>query len=39
MRNQSNATAWWRSTVLQTVSWTLVCLLAMSLVFSVVAGA
>jgi hypothetical protein len=31
-------TAWWRSTV-PTVSWTLVCLLAMSLVFSVVAGA
>jgi hypothetical protein len=38
MRNQSNATAWWRSAV-PTVSWTLVCLLAMSLVFSVVAGA
>lgn len=38
MRNQSNATAWWRSAV-PTVSWTLVCLLAMSLVFFVVAGA
>ena len=38
MRNQFNATAWWRSAV-PTVSWTLVCLLAMSLVFFVVAGA
>jgi hypothetical protein len=37
MRNQPKA-AWWRSTV-PTLSWTLVCLLAMVLVFSVVAGA
>ena len=37
MRNQSKA-AWWRSAV-PTLSWTLVCLVAMSLVFSVVAGA
>jgi len=37
MRDQSNA-AWWRA-VVPTVSWTLVCLVAMSLVFSVVAGA
>jgi hypothetical protein len=37
MRNQTKA-AWWRSAV-PTVSWTLVCLLAMSLVFTVVAGA
>ena len=38
MRNQSGTGAWWRSAV-PTVSWTLVCLLAMSLVFTVVAGA
>jgi hypothetical protein len=38
MREQSNAAAWWRA-VMPTVSWTLVCLVAMSLVFSVVAGA
>jgi len=37
MRNQTKV-AWWRSAV-PTVSWTLVCLLAMSLVFTVVAGA
>ena len=38
MRNQSTTAAWWKSAV-PTVSWTLICLLAMSLVFSVVAGA
>src|SRR5690606_32300721 len=38
MRDQSKAAAWWRA-VVPTVSWTLVCLMAMSLVFSVVAGA
>lgn len=38
MREQSKAAAWWRSAV-PTVSWTLICLLAMSLVFTVVAGA
>jgi hypothetical protein len=38
MRGTAKA-AWWRSTV-PTVSWTLVCLVAMSLVvFSLVAGA
>lgn len=36
MRNHPKAA--WRSAV-PTLSWTLVCLLAMSLVFSVVAGA
>ena len=36
MRSHSKA-EWWRSAV-PTVSWTLVCLLAMSLIFSVVAG-
>lgn len=36
MRDQAKAA--WRSAV-PTVSWTLVCLVAMSLVFSVVAGA
>jgi len=37
MRSTSK-TQWWRSAV-PTVSWTLVCLLAMSLVFTIVAGA
>jgi hypothetical protein len=37
MREQAK-TAWARS-AMATVSWTLVCLLAMSLVFTVVAGA
>lgn len=37
MRSQSK-TEWWRS-ALPTVSWTLICLLAMSLVFTIVAGA
>ncbi len=37
MRSHSK-TDWWRST-LPTVSWTLVSLLAMSLVFLIVAGA
>lgn len=37
MRSTSK-TVWWRSAV-PTVSWTLVCLLAMSLVFTIVAGA
>lgn len=37
MRSEANA-AWSRS-VVPTVSWTLVCLLAMTLVFTVVAGA
>jgi hypothetical protein len=37
MRSTSK-TEWWRSAV-PTVSWTLVCLVAMSLVFTIVAGA
>jgi hypothetical protein len=37
MRSTSK-TEWWRSAV-PTVSWTLVCLLAMTLVFTIVAGA
>ncbi len=37
MRGHSK-TEWWRSG-LPTVSWTLVCLLSMSIVFKVIAGA